>query len=163
MGIRGLGLLSVLGLGLSSFAALSAVQIAYFPAVPESWNLNVEGTTVVYTSPTNRKTQPLPKTTIRINYSKRTAAKDALGVISEYVKNNSCNESKQLGKGFYTASCPNMGRDIVVIGEVNNMYSIEISGEYSSIAKNLINTYVNSIVNGKRTFDDREIGENIVN
>ncbi|MGN1281996.1 MAG: hypothetical protein ACI4UM_08885 [Succinivibrio sp.] len=161
MATKGFGIIGCLCLGVVSFAAVSAVQLAYFPPVPESWTLTIEGNTVVYASPTNKKTQPLPKTTIRINYSKRTASKDALGIISEYVKQNTCNEPKQLGRGFYTASCPNMGRDIVVIGELNNMYSIEISGEYSSIAKNLINTYVNSIVNGKRIFEDREIGENI--
>ena len=42
------------------------------------------------------------------------------------------------------------------------MYTIELSGEYDRIAIDLINTYVNSIVNGKRTFADREIGEKVV-
>ncbi len=41
------------------------------------------------------------------------------------------------------------------------MYFIELSGEVTAEAKNLINTYVTSIVNGKRTFEDREIGEKL--
>ena len=39
------------------------------------------------------------------------------------------------------------------------MYTVEITGEYTSIAKSLINEYVRNIVNGKRTFEDRNIGE----
>lgn len=137
-----------------------AVQIAYFPPVPESWNVTVEGDTVVYSSPVN-KTQPTPSSTVRFTYSKRTSGKDAKAVVDEYVNKNQCKEAKTLGKGFYTASCPNISRDVVVIGEVNNMYTVEISGDYNTVSTNLINTYVNSIVNGKRTFDNRDIGEPI--
>lgn len=150
---------------LSSFLAgalysleATAVQVAYFPPVPESWNVTVEGDTVVYSSPVN-KTQPTPNSTIRFTYSKRTLGKDAKKVVDDYVNQNQCKEAKTLGKGFYTASCPNIGRDVVVIGEVNNMYTVEISGDYNTVSTNLINVYVNSIVNGKRTFDNRDIGE----
>lgn len=141
----------------------NAVQVAYFPPVPESWNVTVEGDTVVYSSPVNRKTQPTPSSIVRFTYSKRTKGKDAQNVIDDYVKNNQCKEAKNLGKGFYTASCPNISRDVVVIGEVNNMYTVEISGDYNTVSTNLINTYVNSIVNGKRTFDNRDIGEPVNN
>ena len=150
---------------LSSFLAgasysldATAVQVAYFPPVPESWNVTVEGDTVVYSSPVN-KTQPTPSSTVRFTYSKRTQGKDAKTVVDDYVSQNQCKEAKTLGKGFYTASCPNIGRDVVVIGEVNNMYTVEISGDYNTVSTNLINAYVNSIVNGKRTFDNRDIGE----
>lgn len=150
---------------LSSFLAgalysleATAVQVAYFPPVPESWNVTVEGDTVVYSSPVN-KTQPTPSSTIRFTYSKRTLGKDAKKVVDDYVNLNQCKQAKTLGKGFYTASCPNIGRDVVVIGEVNNMYTVEISGDYNTVSTNLINAYVNSIVNGKRTFDNRDIGE----
>lgn len=39
------------------------------------------------------------------------------------------------------------------------MYTVEISGDYNTVSTNLINAYVNAIVNGKRTFDNRDIGE----
>lgn len=135
-----------------------AVQLAYFPPVPESWNVSVEGETVVYSSPVS-KTQPTPSSIVRFTYSKRTYGKDSKDIVDDYVKKNQCRDAKILGKGFYTASCPNIGRDVVVIGEVNNMYTVEISGDYNTVSTNLINTYVNSIVNGKRTFENRDIGE----
>ncbi len=143
-------------------SAACAVQLAYFPPVPESWNVTVEGETVVYSSPVS-KAQPTPGSVVRFNYSKRTHGNDAKAIIDDYVKKNQCKDPKLLGKGFYTASCPNIGRDIVVIGEINNMYSIEISGDYNTVSTSLINTYVNSIVNGKRTFDNRDIGEPVGN
>ena len=50
---------------------------------------------------------------------------------------------------------------MVIVGEINNMYTVEIIGDYSTVAMGLINTYVTQIVTGKRTFDDREIGDRI--
>lgn len=153
--------LMCVGAGFLSYKANADIQIAYFPPVPESWNIAIEANTVVYTSPIDKKTQPTPRTTVRFNYTKRTHGADAYELIRDYVKKNSCRQSKQLGKGFYTASCPSMSRDVVIVGEVDNMYTVEIIGDYSTVAMGLINTYVNHIVTGKRTFDDREIGDRL--
>ncbi len=146
---------------LVSEVALAETQMAYLPPVPESWNVVVTGTTVEYTSPVNRKTQPTPKTTLRFTYSRKTQGKTAIEVISDYAKNNGCSEPKKQGKSFYTSSCEAISRDVVVVGEPNNMYTIEISGEHGTESSQIVNTYLTSIINGKRTFEDREIGENV--
>ena len=158
--LKSLLLIATLSFAIQSLASI--IRPAFLPAVPESWGVAIIGTTVEYTSPVNPKTQKVPKTIVRFTYSRRTNNKDAKTIIDEYVKSNGCKSPKQLGKGFYSASCSNIGRDVVVVGEISNMYTIELSGEYDRIAIDLINTYVNSIVNGKRTFEDREIGEKVV-
>lgn len=141
--------------------ATSVIRPAYFPAVPESWGVAIVGNTVEYSSPTNPKTQKQPKTVVRFTYSRSTNQKDAKTIIDEYVKNNGCKSPIQQGKGFYTASCASIDRDVVVVGEVSNMYTVELCGEYDRIAISIINAYINSVINGKRTFEDREIGEKI--
>ncbi|SKA61045.1 hypothetical protein SAMN02745213_01008 [Succinivibrio dextrinosolvens DSM 3072] len=151
-------LLSAILLGFSAYAE---TQMAYFPPVPESWNVKVEGTSIEYSSPVNKKTQPQPKTKVRFQYTKTTQDKDATTLAQEYAKTNECGAPREQGKAFFTISCPNIARNAVIVGEPNNMYFIELSGEVSAEAKNLINTYVTSIVNGKRTFEDREIGEKV--
>ncbi len=134
-------------------------QMAYFPPVPESWDVKVEGTSIEYSSPVNKKTQPQPKTKVRFQYTKTTMDKDAVTLSQEYAKSHECATPREQGKAFFTISCPNISRNAVIVGEPNNMYTIEITGEVSAEAKVLINSYVTSIVNGKRTFEDREIGE----
>ncbi|MGN0914898.1 MAG: hypothetical protein ACI4NE_00900 [Succinivibrio sp.] len=152
----------VSALTLYAAACFADVKVAYFPPVPESWNVSIEGHTVVYTSPAskdkNRKSKT-PLTTMRFTYSKATSGKDAYEVISEYVKQNKCKAAVEQRKGLFTASCPDISRDIVVIGEVNNLYQIEISGQYNATSMRVINEYINNIVSGKMTFVDREIGE----
>ena len=46
-------LLALIGVGaaLECFNANAAIQIAYFPPVPESWNVTIEANTVIYTFP----------------------------------------------------------------------------------------------------------------
>ncbi len=156
--ISKIALLSGVLFCVSSYAE---TQMAYFPPVPESWNVKVEGTTVEYSSPVNKKTQPQPKTMVRFQYTKTTMDKDATTLASEYSKSHECNEPREQGKSFFTISCPNISRNAVIVGEPNNMYTIELTGEVSPEAKMLLNTYVTSIVNGKRTFEDREIGEKV--
>ena len=113
--------------------------MAFFPPVPESWDVKVEGNTIEYTSPTNPKTQKTPKTKVTFNYSKKTNDKDAKTLIDEYAKSHECNDPKEQGKGFYTTACPNIQRDTVIVGEPNNMYTIELSGEISAEAASLVN------------------------
>lgn len=142
-----------------SFCATAEFKVATYPPVPESWSVNIEGNTVIYESPVNKK-QKTPLTKILFTYTKRTENKNAELLTLEYVKKHECKEPKRLGKGFYSASCPDIGRDVVIVGEPNNMYQIEIAGEYNSVALELINSYLNAIVGGKKTFVDRDIGEN---
>lgn len=158
---------TALTLLLSSTNVSAQIQVATLPTVPESWTVSIEGTTVIYASPVNKKLKQ-PSSSVRFTYSKRTTEKneegetitlDAKAVTDRYVKKNECKAPRQLGIGFYTAACPSISRDVVIVGEANNMYTVEITGEYTSIAKSLINEYVRNIVNGKRTFEDRNIGE----
>ena len=155
--------LSVLtvGFGICSLAYATRLQMVYFPPVPENWTMKVEGTTVEYYSPVNSKTSRNPRTVLRLQYTKKHADKDAKTLAEEYSKEHECKPPKQQGKGFYTISCPLIQRDAVVVGEPGNMYHIELSGDRVQEAMDLINSYVTAIVNGKRTFEDREIGEKV--
>lgn len=139
--------------------AQAAIRTAFFPPVPESWTQEIEGKAVVYKSPVVPKVQPEPLTQVRFTYSKATNGQDALSYAQDFIKKNSCTKAVEQGKGFYTTSCSTLGEDAVIIGEPDNMYLIEISGEYTNVAMDMINGYLNSIVKGKRTFNDRDIGE----
>ncbi len=154
-------LLQIVSLASVSSLALANTQMAYFPPVPESWDVKIENNSIEYTSPVNKKTQPQPKSRVKFVYTKNTETKDATTLAEEYSKTHECNPPKLQGKGFYTISCPTISRDAVIVGEVNNMYTIELTGERTPESIGLINTYVTSIVNGKRTFEDREIGEKV--
>lgn len=152
-------LLCVLAATVFASSAMADFKVATYPPVPESWSVKIEGNTVIYESPVSKK-QKMPLTKILFTYTKRTENKNAELLTLEYVKKYECKEPKRLGKGFYTASCSDIGRDVVIVGEPNNMYQIEIAGEYNSVALELINSYLNAIVGGKKTFEDRDIGEN---
>ncbi len=158
MKTKNLKIALALGMFLGCGSTLAVVQMAFFPPVPENWNMKIEGTTVEYSSPTDAKS-PKPRTVLRLQYTKKTADKDAKTLAEEYAKEHECNEPKQQGKGFYTISCPTIQRDAVIVGEPNNMYHMELSGDRLTEAMEVMNSYVTSIINGKRTFEDREIGE----
>ena len=104
--LKSLLLIATLSFATQSLASI--IRPAFLPAVPESWGVAIIGTTVEYTSPVNPKTQKVPKTIVRFTYSRRTNNKDAKTIIDEYVKSNGCKSPKQLGKGFYSASCSNI-------------------------------------------------------
>lgn len=158
-------LIKVMTAGAMALCCLAAVQadvkVAYFPPLPDSWTIEMMGKTVIYKSPVVPDVQPEPATVIRMTYTRSTHGRDARGVMLDYVKQNNCNKPKVHGKGFYTTTCRTLGTDTVVVGEPNNVYTIEITGEYSEVSMDLINRYLNNIIKGKRTFEDREIGERI--
>lgn len=142
-------------------SAVADVRTAYLPPVPDGWSVRVDNTTVVYSSAA-RNEQNGPLSQVKFTYSRSTHGLDAAGVADEYIERNRCSPKVEQGKGFYTSGCKLMGTDVIVIGEVNNVYRIEVTGSYSREVTMLLNKYVNDIVRGKRTFEDRDIGEKYV-
>lgn len=140
--------------------AATEIRSAHFPPVPEGWNIKIDGQTVIYTAPKRGESQR-PSSILRFTHTKNTAGQDAQGFMESYISNNNCSKEKKLGKGFYTVSCRRKATDAVVVGEENNLYLLEITGEYSKVAVSLLNTYLNEIVKGKHTFEDRDIGEKV--
>ncbi|MCR5536638.1 MAG: hypothetical protein K6F05_04400 [Succinivibrio sp.] len=149
-------------LALCSFCSLAATEIrsAHLPPVPEGWNIKVNGQTVIYSSPKKGDSQR-HASVLKFTHTKNTNGLDAQGYMEGYISQYNCSREKQLGKGFYTVSCRKKATDAVVVGEENNMYLLEITGEYSKTAVALLNTYLNEIVKGKHTFEDRDIGEKV--
>ena len=140
----------------------------YFPAVPFGWNVLVQDNTVSYLYDRNENTEipskvdpenPRATTTIRMQYTRKTMHKDAAAVMDEYVSTNACNPKVKEGTGFYTASCLGINTYAIVIGEADNLYLIELTGEYNNAARAIIESYVGNIISGKRVFADRNIGD----
>lgn len=129
----------------------------YFPAVPFGWSVGIQDNVVTYVNQSGKG--PMKNTAIKMRYTRKTASMDAAKYMDYYVHNHSCADKEMQGKGFYTTSCINTNTFTIVIGEVNNMYVIELTGEYNSAARAIIENYVGSIVRGKRVFADRGIGE----
>ena len=69
---------TALTLLLSSTNASAQIQVATLPTVPESWTVSIEGTTVIYASPVNKKLKQ-PSSSVRFTYSKRTTEKNEEG------------------------------------------------------------------------------------
>ena len=143
---------------LGSESLASQLRSAHFPPVPEGWNIRIKGQTVIYSSPKIGESQR-SASVLRFTHTKNTNGMDAQTFMESYVSQNNCSKEKKLGKGFYTVSCRKKATDAVVVGEEGNLYLLEITGEYSKLAVSLLNTYLNEIVKGKHTFEDRDIGE----
>lgn len=137
----------------------------YFPAVPFGWDVKVENNTVSYIHAeapdpaTGRKASPGSATTIKMRYTRKTSRMDAAAYMDNYVNTHSCELKVKQGTGFYTTACMSTNTYAIVIGEVDNMYIIELIGQYNSAARAIIEHYVGSIVNGKHVFADRTIGD----
>ncbi|MGN0909177.1 MAG: hypothetical protein ACI4NA_06115 [Succinivibrio sp.] len=136
----------------------SGVRAAFFPPVPETWSMSIDGKTVVYSSPVPKGSK-VPATEVRITYTKDTGGRDAAAYADDYIRLNHCAPKSGHGKGFYTTNCQTAGKDAVIIGESDNLYLIELKGVYNQVSTDLINQYVNAVISGKRTFRDRDIGE----
>lgn len=152
---------SLLSLAFASAASADddfEVKAAFFPPVPEGWSMSVDGKSVVYSSPVPKDSKT-PATQVCITYTRNTSGKDAAAYADDYVKLNKCSQKSQHGKGFYTTNCKTVGKDAVIIGESDNLYLIELKGIYNQVSTDLINSYVNSVISGKHTFHDRNIGE----
>lgn len=138
------------------------IRPVYFPAVPYGWKVTIgSDNTVSYTH--TKGSSSVVDTTIKMYYTRRTLYQDAATVMDDYVAKNSCEEKTMVGKGFYTTSCGISNTYAIVIGEPNNMYTIELIGNYGPASSAIISNYVNAIVSGKKVFKDRNIGEVINN
>lgn len=140
-------------------AYMRNIRPVHFPPVPYGWQIEVkEDNTVSYYHKKSKKSEEID-TTINMRYTRRTIDLDAAAFMDDYVRTHSCEDKQQQGHGFYTTSCGVTNTYAIVIGEINNMYLIELKGSYSSAASAIIGDYVNSIVSGKKVFKDRNIGE----
>lgn len=143
------------------YTACAEIKSAFLPAVPESWNMTIDGKTVIYSAPVAKKGEK-PATVVKFTYTRATKGRDAAAVMDEYIRVHQCSPKTEQGKGFYTTSCATVSTDAVVVGEPDNMYTLEVVGLYNQASTNLINSYLNEIINGKRTFEDRDIGEKVI-
>lgn len=143
-----------------SFASVDVNEIrpVYFPAVPEGWKISLIGNSVEYEAPKLTDSNADP-TFITFTYTKNTAGKDAKSFSQNYSSKNSCQSARKLGYGFYTIRCPIANRYVIIVGEPNNLYQIELTGTYTDGANALISDYVNKIISGKHVFRNRFIGD----
>lgn len=139
----------------------------YYPAVPFGWEVKIEDNTVSYIrknsdDDASRTSDALgndPDTTIRMYYTRKTLGKNAAAFMDDYVAKNGCEAKSKQGTGFYTTSCRNTNTYAIVIGEKDNLYRIELIGNYNTAARTIIEHYVGNIVNGKKVFANRNIGD----
>lgn len=134
----------------------------FFPAVPFGWNIEIADGAVTYNNVQKNKKGVVDSskgTYIKMRYTRKTARMDASRYMDYYINSHSCTDKLQQGKGFYTTSCVTTNTYTIVIGEIDNMYIIELSGDYNNSARAIIENYVGAIVRGKRVFADRSIGE----
>lgn len=151
-------LLSLL-LILAGTAAAEEIRPVHFPAVPDGWSLSINGNTVVYKS--GGAKGKAPDSVVKFKYTRATNGLDAYGYIEDYINKYQCSSAKEQGKGFYTTSCKQQSTDAVVVGEIGNLYLLEITGIYSKVAVGLLNTYLNDILKSKYAFVDRFIGDKV--
>ncbi len=158
----GLGCCLILGVATTVVNAenLTEVRNAFFPPVPDNWTQKIENNTVIYSAPVLKQGEA-PLSIIRLTYSRATAEKTAENLIDDFIKLKHCENKQQIGKDFYMTSCKLAKVDAIFVGEVNNMYRIEVQGVYTTEAKNIVNKYLNDIVKGKRTFKDRTVADKI--
>lgn len=134
----------------------------YFPAVPFGWKISIDNNVVTYSNAVKQKVRnetTMKGTFIKMRYTRKTSRMDASRYMDSYMNAHACTEKIEQGKGFYTTSCVTTNTYAIVIGEVDNMYIIELTGDYNNAARAIIENYVGSIVRGKRVFADRSIGE----
>lgn len=141
------------------FEQSQQIDFVPFPAVPLRWTQESSGKSVIYKSPEGIGIDGETVTSeVRIIYTKRTHGQDAQGFINSYITELKCDAAKRVGVGFYTAACPSAEANVIAIGELGNMYQIEITGVYDRAVKALVEGCVRQVVGGKRVFRDRNIG-----
>lgn len=155
--IKALGL-SLL-LVLVGTATAEEIRPVHFPAVPDGWSLSINDNTVVYKS--GGAKGKTPDSVVKFKYTRATNGLDAHGYIEDYINKYQCSAAKEHGRGFYTTSCKQQSTDAVVVGETGNLYLLEITGVYSKVAMDLLNTYLNDILKSKYAFVDRFIGDRV--
>ena len=139
-------------------AYMKNIEPVYYPPVPFGWQVVVGTDNSVSYVHANQGEGADHTTTIKMFYTRKTANMDAERYMSNYVYNHSCTNMFKQGTGFYTADCLESNTYAIVIGEVDNMYVIELTGDYNNAARAIIEGYVSSIISGKKVFADRNIG-----
>ena len=139
-------------------AYMRNIEPVYFPPVPFGWQVVVGNDNTVSYVHANQSEVADHTTTIKMFYTRKTANMDAERYMSNYVYNHSCTNMFKQGTGFYTADCLETNTYAIVIGEVDNLYVIELTGDYNNAARAIIEGYVSSIISGKKVFADRNIG-----
>ena len=139
-------------------AYMKNIEPVYYPPVPFGWQVVVGTDNSVSYVHANQSEGADHTTTIKMFYTRKTANMDAERYMSNYVYNHSCTNMFKQGTGFYTADCLETNTYAIVIGEVDNMYVIELTGDYNNAARAIIEGYVSSIISGKKVFADRNIG-----
>lgn len=128
------------------------------PEVPFGWSQSIQGKSIEYVS-NKLDDKKAPATIVRLTYTKATQGQGAKGYMQAFAKKNFCEEPNRVGHGFYTVNCKDLNTYAIVIGEVSNLYLIELSGDVDAVAKNLIDSYIKGITTGKHVFHDRDIGD----
>ena len=139
-------------------AYMKNIEPVYYPPVPFGWQVVVGTDNSVSYVHANQSEGADHTTTIKMFYTRKTANMDAERYMRNYVYNHSCTNMFKQGTGFYTADCLESNTYAIVIGEVDNMYVIELTGDYNNAARAIIEGYVSSIITGKKVFADRNIG-----
>ena len=139
-------------------AYMKNIEPVYYPPVPFGWQVVVGSDNSVSYVHANQSEGADHTTTIKMFYTRKTAKMDAERYMRNYVYNHSCTNMFKQGTGFYTADCLESNTYAIVIGEVDNMYVIELTGDYNNAARAIIEGYVSSIITGKKVFADRNIG-----
>lgn len=140
----------------------------YFPAVPFGWDIRIKkDNSVVYTNEPPQQKREFEEdenagpmgTQIVMRYTRKTRRMNAAQFADSYINTHGCSTKEEQGNGFYTTACVTSNTYTIIIGEVDNMYIIELSGDYNSAARAIVENYVGAITSGKRVFNDRSIGE----
>ncbi|MCR5084153.1 MAG: hypothetical protein K6A65_01455 [Succinivibrionaceae bacterium] len=138
----------------------SEVRPAYFPPVPMDWTQRIQNNAVEYLSPRDEFTRKgPPPTIIRFGYSRHTEDMPAEEYARHYSMLNQCEQPVQRGIGFFSVKCNDINTFALVIGELDNMYTLEMIGVVQPEGRRIMEQYLNNIIGGRHTFRDRNIGD----
>lgn len=127
------------------------------PPVPEGWKQTLMGNVLIYTAPKVKGQEE--DTILRFTYSRNTHMQDAETFAQTYGTGHKCETTTKLGHGFYTLKCGAESTFTIVIGEVDNLYLIEMKGLADDASKTIVNNYLKELINGKHVFMDRFVGD----
>ncbi len=139
-------------------AYMRNIEPVYYPPVPFGWQVVVGSDNSVSYVHSDKGEGPDHVTTIKMRYTRKTANMDAQTYMRNYAYTHSCNNLIKQGTGFYTADCLDSNTYAIVIGEVDNLYIVELTGDYNNAARAIIEGYISAIITGKKVFADRNIG-----
>lgn len=139
----------------AAFANIDVVPVPA-PPVPEGWSVKLLDKVLIYEPP---KIKGGPDFQLRFTYTRNSHEEDAAAYSKTYAAAHKCEYNKQIGVGFFTLKCEEENIFAIVIGEVNNMYLIEVKGQANEAVKIVVNNYLKELINGKHVFVNRHIGD----